>query len=232
MSESTPTHPSAQKIGEIRSGIESQSDRAKRVLSRTDANPSKRQIINVAGDLYRLQRELEAEGEIDPMTGILNEKGFDRRIREEIARAERNGDQIALMFLDMNGLKQTNDELGHDIGDERIKVVADILANSFRPTDIVARKGAKADEFLVAIPVKDMETVKDRYAQVAQITNAVNENWEGYPITLPAGVVRLDPTNIPGSIASADKAMYEAKAVSKMSGQNALQFQDNLAPAA
>jgi len=232
MSEITPAQPSAQRIGEIREGVRQQFPRAERVLKRTDPQPSSRQVINVAGELYRQQQEMIAKGDIDPMTGLLSDQGFNRRIKEEIARAQRNGDQIALLFFDMNGLKTTNDELGHAVGDARIKTAADILSNSFRPTDIVARKGEKADEFLVAIPVKDMDTVKDRYAQVNNVTQAVNQNWEGYPITLPAGVVRLDPNDIEGSIARADEAMYKAKEVSKITGQNALQFQTDLIPAA
>lgn len=228
MPEHTSNHPISEIVGEIRQGINSQIPRAERILKRTESNPPRRQIINVAGDLYRQRRELEAQGEIDSKTGLLNEKGFHSVIQREIARAKRSGEKIVLMFLDLNDLKKVNDELGHEIGDERLKAAADILSASFRPTDIIARMGEKADEFLVALPVADLDLIKDRYAEINKNINAANQNWEGYPIHLPAGAVELDFNDIEGSVTRADHAMYVAKEKSKEIGQNVINVEREL----
>lgn len=222
MSEQTSKHPSADRIAEIRQGINNQTTRAERILRRTEQNPPKRQIINVAGDLFRQQEELKKEKEIDEMTGLLNRKGFISALTKEISRSKRSGDKIALILLDMNGLKTVNDELGHAVGDERIRTAADILSASFRPTDIVARMGEKADEFLVAIPLKDMSQLQERYSEINKTIKIANENWPDCPFLLPAGATQLDFNDVDGSIKRADEAMYIAKEKTKEIGQNVI----------
>lgn len=222
MSEQTSNHPTAERIAELRKGIKNQIPRAERVLRRTDQNPPKRQIMNVAGDLFRQQEELKKEGEIDEMTGLLNRKGFMNALNREISRSKRTKGKIALILLDMNGLKTVNDELGHATGDERIKTAADILSASFRPTDIVARMGDKADEFLVAIPLENVSQLEERYSEINKTIRVANENWPDYPFLMPAGGTELDFNNIDSSIKRADEAMYIAKERSREIGQNVI----------
>ncbi|MEK9176414.1 MAG: GGDEF domain-containing protein [Patescibacteria group bacterium] len=179
---------------------------------------SQRQLAKTREELLTEQQGRD----IDPMTGILTQKGFDRRIKEEIARAKRTGDKVALMFFDLNGLKKVNDDLGHDVGDERIKAAANILTTSVRPTDVVARKGERADEFLVALPLKNMSSLRERYAEIHATIQAANQNWEGYPITFPAGAVEMDLEDVEGSIRAADHAMYQAKERSKEIGKDVI----------
>lgn len=164
-----------------------------------------------------LEREL-----IDPLTGLLSVKGFDKRLVEEISRAKRENKQMAVLVLDLNGLKEINDTLGHEVGDQRIIAVANVLTSSFRPTDLVARRGNKADEFLVALEVDNLDQVKEWYQRVAGNSKQLSENWEGIPMILPAGASLLNFSNINGSISAADTAMYEAKQASKLSNQNTI----------
>lgn len=181
-----------------------------------------------------IKKELKQTKEaalIDPLTGLLNEKGFERKVIEEISRARREGHKIALLFLDLNGLKVINDELGHTVGDEFIKAGADILTSSFRPTDIISRKGEKSDEFLIAVPITQMDQVKDFYSRVETNTNGANQNWEGYPIIIPAGAVELDFNDIPGSIARADHGMYIAKEKSRDIRKNVLHMESSMTAA-
>ena len=89
--------------------------------------------------------EAYALAERDVLTGLLNRRGWQSRIAVEEARCRREGVPTSVVVLDLDGLKQVNDELGHAAGDERLALVAEVLAATSRPTDAVARTGG--DEF-------------------------------------------------------------------------------------
>ena len=166
---------------------------------------------------------LQAQSEIDPLTGLLNQNGFLERLNLEVERAKRSENKIALFFFDLNGLKKINDELGHAIGDEYIKMGADILRNSFRPTDLIARRGDKADEFVVAVPIENKDAIKPLYQRVEELTIEANQNWLGYEIVFPAGATLLNFNDIQKSLEIADQVMYQAKEQSRISGHGELQ---------
>jgi diguanylate cyclase (GGDEF)-like protein len=201
-------------------GLRSFIERAKEIQSKRNQGP-KDAVLRTA--LERSQQE----SEIDPLTGAFTQKGFDKRLELEKERAIREGNKIAIVFFDLNGLKRVNDELGHDVGDEYIKIGYQILVNSFRPTDLIARRGNKADEFIVAVPLKEMDIVKDLHERVDQAVNAVNQNWLGFEIVFPAGAHQLDFENTQESISLADHAMYQAKSESKITNGNVLNIGGN-----
>ena len=84
------------------------------------------------------------------LTGLGNRKKFHEALNQSLSWANNNNQLIALMFLDLDGFKQVNDTLGHDTGDQLLKVVAQRLTNSLRNTDIVSR--LEGDEFTVILP--------------------------------------------------------------------------------
>jgi diguanylate cyclase (GGDEF)-like protein len=86
----------------------------------------------------------------DSLTGLGNHRSFHEDLRREIARRTRSGSCFSLVMLDLNGLKQLNDRLGHQAGDERIRAVADCLRATMRATDAAYRTGG--DEFVVLLP--------------------------------------------------------------------------------
>ena len=86
----------------------------------------------------------------DNLTGLGNHRSFHEDLRREIARRTRSGSCFSLVMLDLNGLKQLNDRLGHQAGDERIRAVADCLRATMRATDAAYRTGG--DEFIVLLP--------------------------------------------------------------------------------
>lgn len=83
----------------------------------------------------------------DHMTGLLNRRGLDIAARSLVSTAQRLGQPVTVWFMDIDGLKATNDRVGHDAGDELIRAVATALAQSARLGDLVARVGG--DEFTV-----------------------------------------------------------------------------------
>jgi diguanylate cyclase (GGDEF)-like protein len=108
---------------------------------------------------YRRRVERAREAELarlaeaaltDSLTGLGNHRSFHEDLRREIARRTRSRSCFSLVMLDLNGLKQLNDRLGHQAGDERIRAVADCLRATMRATDTAYRTGG--DEFMVLLP--------------------------------------------------------------------------------
>ena len=106
----------------------------------------------VAGSLRTLSRQtqwltdrLRREAVIDDLTGLLNRRGWEDTARRELARASRADMPVALVTIDLDGLKELNDTLGHEEGDRVLRETGDRLRRALRATDVVARLGG--DEF-------------------------------------------------------------------------------------
>ncbi len=93
--------------------------------------------------------ELTARAEIDPLTDILNRRGFERELKRSLAYVKRYGTSAALVYLDLDGFKHVNDRHGHAAGDAVLKAVAMVLNRHVRASDLVARLGG--DEFVVLL---------------------------------------------------------------------------------
>src|SRR3990172_11692659 len=89
--------------------------------------------------------QLQRISSTDPLTGLANRRLLDKRLREELARVDRYNHPLALMLLDLDGLKTVNDRRGHEAGDNAIPAVARTLPKACRNTDLAARFGG--DEF-------------------------------------------------------------------------------------
>jgi diguanylate cyclase (GGDEF)-like protein len=98
-------------------------------------------------------RRIEELSFTDNLTGLANQRYFFKRLDEEVSRAKRYGRDLALILFDLDQLKNINDSHGHLAGDAVLKQLGDILRNSIRSIDIVARYGG--DEFCVIMPEAD-----------------------------------------------------------------------------
>lgn len=98
------------------------------------------------------QRLIESErlAHLDPLTEVLNRRGFQHALTREIAGSAREGSSLAVMIVDLDNFKTINDQFSHAIGDEVLKQVAHILKASLRVNDPVCRIGG--DEFIVLLP--------------------------------------------------------------------------------
>jgi len=178
--------------------------------------------IRYAIERKRADERMAFLAQYDSLTGLANRSLFKELLGLALARAERNGKHVALMFLDLDRFKIINDSLGHDGGDQVLKVVAERLRSRMRKSDTVARLGG--DEFTVIL--EGIGTVQDA-------TNVAQELLEivAQPIMVqdqelfvtPSIGIAIHPQYGKDSetlIKNADMAMYRAK----RQGRNTYRF--------
>jgi diguanylate cyclase (GGDEF)-like protein/PAS domain S-box-containing protein len=154
----------------------------------------------------------------DPLTGLPNRALFHDRLAHAIERARRDGLQLAVIFIDLDGFKEINDRLGHDIGDLLLREIAQrIRSRVRRATDTVARFGG--DEFLVLMEdLKGPNHCEDLAAElIADISLPLELRARDVSVSASVGLVRYPEDSLdPGELVKyADIAMYAAKAAGK-----------------
>lgn len=151
--------------------------------------------------------------ESDELTGLLTRGSFVQRLEQALRRAGRTGSRVAVLFLDLDGFKDINDGLGHAVGDELLRGVAERLARGLREADGIARFGG--DEFVV---FAECEAGSDAPARVAERLHALLEppletGGRALRVTGSVGVSLYpeDGAEVETLLARADHAMYRAK---------------------
>ena len=148
----------------------------------------------------------------DPLTGVLNRRGFERDASQRLTDSADDATG-ALLFIDLNDFKEINDSHGHEIGDQLLTIAAKRLRKSLRSCDIIGRPGG--DEFVALVPDVAPD-VADTLAN--RLTNALEEPYIIGKHTLPCAAsigLALYPKNantLTGLMREADQAMYRAKA--------------------
>jgi diguanylate cyclase (GGDEF)-like protein/PAS domain S-box-containing protein len=167
----------------------------------------------------RYEHELGHLVEHDPLTGLLNRRGFVRELTHEMAYSRRYGGRGAVLFLDLDNFKWVNDTLGHNAGDEVISEVARVLGERLRETDALARLGG--DEFAVLLP---HTTSREAQSLSTSLVGSVRERCGvslagGRAVTLSIGINWFDrpAENVTADdiLIDADSAMYAAKDAGK-----------------
>jgi diguanylate cyclase (GGDEF)-like protein len=95
----------------------------------------------------------------DPLTGINNRAAMDKLLPREVRLAKRHDQRLAMMIMDLDGFKAVNDSCGHDIGDQVLQSVSNVIESSLRDTDMLFRYGG--DEFVCALPHTDVQGAID-----------------------------------------------------------------------
>ncbi|MBY5993617.1 putative bifunctional diguanylate cyclase/phosphodiesterase [Ferrimonas balearica] len=171
------------------------------------------QLERLEGDVDRYTNELQRMAMMDALTGLPNRAMFHHELAKALASIGRTDEQIALLFLDLDEFKRVNDTLGHDIGDELLKTVANRLQKSIRNMDTVCRLGG--DEFTII--VRGLESESDIHRIIHQIFTSLQQPVQlgrhTLIITTSIGVVFCDnPMMRPEELLKrADLAMYQAK---------------------
>lgn len=156
--------------------------------------------------------ELERDAVTDPLTGVLNRRGFEAELARALADGRRYDEHGALIYLDMDGFKQINDTLGHSAGDAVLCKFASILSNNVRDTDRIGRLGG--DEFAVLMSRTTVENATVRAEKIDQIIKVSAIDWHGQMISIRAsmGTDYFGPNDDSSAvIIRADQNMYRQK---------------------
>ncbi|MGE0621945.1 MAG: diguanylate cyclase [Pseudomonadales bacterium] len=161
-----------------------------------------------------LRRQLRTLAEHDPLTGLLNRRGMEKRLKELTEFLRRHDVAVTLAVLDIDHFKNVNDRHGHDTGDRVLQHLGEVLRRAFRSSDYLSRWGG--DEFLVALTrtgISDARSVLERLRSEIAASTDLPE------VSLSIGAAEWRPgTDLSSALKQADMALYEAKE----SGRNVL----------
>ncbi|QHF47423.1 two-component system response regulator [Pseudomonas sp. S35] len=163
-------------------------------------------------EVRHLHQQLEFQAVTDPLTGLLNRRGFYQAVENTLLRSERTEQSLVLLYLDLDGFKRVNDSLGHDAGDRVLRWVSEQLQGCLRSYDIIGRMGG--DEFTALLELEFPE-------QAAKISEkliervSVCQQVDGLDVMLGVSIgIATFPdcgADLNGLLRAADIAMYEAK---------------------
>ncbi|MGE5417801.1 MAG: diguanylate cyclase [Acidobacteriota bacterium] len=167
--------------------------------------------------LQSVNDQLQIMAITDQLTGLNNRRGFISLVEQQIKIANRSKKPIYLFYIDLDGMKWVNDNMGHEEGDNLLIDTAHLLKSSFRVSDIIARLGG--DEFAALAVDSDSE-------QAEVITNRLQHNIESfneqnlrkYKVAMSIGSAMFDPLNpcsLDDLMSLADTLMYENKKARK-----------------
>ncbi|MEM5947845.1 diguanylate cyclase [Spirochaetia bacterium 38H-sp] len=164
--------------------------------------------------LYKKIQELAIE---DPLTGLLNRRGFEIHFNAQRRIARRRGEILSIFFMDMDNLKVINDTYGHSEGDRALKLIAGVLQRVFRDSDFIARFGG--DEFIIMTVGRDMSKT-DSKINTLRVELHKESAKRGFhiPVEVSAGIAICRPEDdmdLDSLVKAADSSMYNDKKIRK-----------------
>lgn len=174
-------------------------------------------LIGAAIERGEAKLRLDAMAFSDSLTGLPNRASLDASIEDLIGRARRSEDRFAVHFLDLDDFKIVNDERGHAVGDELLKVVAERLRGAVGTTNVVARLGG--DEFIILQPGATLPS--EAGALASKVITVIGEpaTIGGTALSIGASIgisfFPGDGTDVHTLFANADRALYQAKSAGR-----------------
>jgi diguanylate cyclase (GGDEF)-like protein len=206
-----PLVAKGQSIGlvEIISSTSTRLDETRIEFARTMANEAAMALENAK--LYEDARNL---ADHDPLTGFYNHRFLHERLGEEIVRAQRSGQPLSLLMIDLDDFKLVNDTFGHLFGDRVLAWAGELIRSTLRASDIPARYGG--DEFAVILPETGpaaASIVAERMLNAFATRPFESEGRSGVPVAASIGVASFprEGRSGPDMIAAADGALYRVK---------------------
>ena len=165
------------------------------------------QLISTLRSRLLLEAEMSRS---DPLTHLLNRRGFEEHATLLLAHARRQRTPATLAYLDLDDFKRVNDRMGHRAGDGVLRTVAGALANDIREGDLAARVGG--DEFLLLLPgagVDEATSLLERLHQA--LCDSLRDH--GWPVTVSVGAMSFarPPMSLQEMVSRSDACMYRAK---------------------
>jgi len=180
---------------------------------------SRKQVDEAEHKIRELEQELAQVSELvhhDQLTGALNRRGMDEAFAREATRADRAKHPLCVALLDIDNFKRLNDTKGHQVGDQALVHLSNVIKEALRPSDSVARYGG--EEFVIMLPEL---TLEEAAATVERLQRELTKKFflhenDKVLVTFSAGVaLRAQDEPQDEVIGRADKAMYQAKQTGK-----------------
>jgi diguanylate cyclase (GGDEF)-like protein len=173
-------------------------------------------VLALGGKINALESAIRELSLRDELTKLYNRRGFYVLAEQALRLAQRAGESFFVLFIDVDGLKQINDELGHEVGSELLRSMAGLIEHTFRETDVIGRIGG--DEFVIAGRA-DAHNADNPVRRLQEAT-ALENSMPGRPFSLnfSLGYVLSDETqsaSLEQLVQKADEIMYEAKRAKK-----------------
>ena len=156
----------------------------------------------------RLVHQLSLAASTDDLTGLLNRRGFNQRLAEELRRATRSEQGLALVVGDLDRFKDINDRFGHPAGDLALKRVSELLSECARESDTVARLGG--EEFALVLPYTEPPGA---LAMAERVRKLIRDEFAAEGLTISFGIAAYpdDGDTQVQLMRAADNALYTAK---------------------
>ncbi|MDO8988049.1 MAG: bacteriohemerythrin [Sideroxyarcus sp.] len=170
-------------------------------------------VVSAITQLVKRQHILEVEANHDALTGLPNRRLLQDRLDQAILRSKRSGHVLAVCYLDLDGFKLVNDTLGHDAGDDVLRLVAGRLSKVLRGEDTVVRSGG--DEFVLLLG--DLDGEQDAAQSLSRLLLDIAQPIliHGMPVNVSASIgvtlYPLDSGTPEQLLKHADEAMFAAK---------------------
>jgi diguanylate cyclase (GGDEF)-like protein/PAS domain S-box-containing protein len=176
--------------------------------TRYRSTPDGRHLVAVTRDVHRehaMLERLERSSVRDALTGLLNRRGLEEALEQEMERSRRSGEDLSLMFVDVDRFKQINDTEGHAAGDQVLRRIGSVIAAQGRLSDRAGRWGG--DEFLVLLPAtRSHQAVR----AASRLARGLREGSR--PVSVSVGISSSASAGTSGElIRQADEAQYAMK---------------------
>lgn len=179
-------------------------------------------VLNDITEIKRYEEQLERQANYDSLTQLANRNVLQDRIRQAIASANRHGTGVTVGFIDLDNFKFINDSLGHNIGDELLKNVAQRLATCLRGQDTIARYGGDEFAFVLIEPSNEesVSILMDRILKTVDRPFTIDDHKLFISCSIGISFYPQDGSDVETLLKNADTAMYRAKD----SGRNNYRF--------
>jgi diguanylate cyclase (GGDEF)-like protein len=181
-----------------------------------------RQLVR---ELAKARHQLETFAMTDPLTGLFNRRQILQRFEQECERANRGGEGLSCIMLDIDHFKQVNDTFGHQVGDDVLQKIASLSRLTLRAYDDVGRYGG--EEFVAILPRTSLDTaqvVAERLRTAIETADIMQKtNGDRHLLTASLGLSQWKPFDtVDTMIQRADQALYRAK----VAGRNRIEIED------